>query len=109
MYKITLSSSNNIIYAEKITYIYLNPNGSYSEFNKNKPNLYQPEAPEGICIKIPCVYEDENQLPVTSIKDQVYSFHTGGLNGIEEVCTIEEIDGAMLMYQMQMNIEQLNK
>ena len=109
MYKITLSSSIQPLYSEKLTYLYLNPNGCYSEFNQTKPNHYQPENPEGVCIRVPHIYEDEDGLSIATTKDVVYALYEGALNGTEEICSVEEIDGSMLMYQMQMNIEQLSK
>ena len=109
MYKITLSSSTQPLYSEKLIYLYLNPNSCYSEFNQTKPNLHQPENPEGVCVRVPYVYEDKNGASIASTKDVVYALYKGALNGTEEVCSVEEIDGSMLMYQMQTNIEQLSK
>ena len=109
MYKITLSSSTQPLYSEKLIYLYLNPNNCYSEFNQTKPNLHQPGNPEGVCVRVPYVYEDENGALITATKEAVYALYEGALNGTEEVCSLEEIDAGMLMYQMQTNIEQLNK
>jgi len=93
MYKIT--KDNSLIgYSETAVYIKLHQNGSYVPCNMNEA--------EGVCVKLPFTYthideETKEEVTVNTVKDTVFALKENALHGTEEVVSLEEINGALLL------------
>lgn len=96
MYKIISGDTEN--YSDTVVYVRLHENGCYIPCEITEA--------EGICVKIPVDFEDEDGNTGQRLEDTVYRF-AGGLHGDEPVGEIRQISGALRLGILERESESL--
>lgn len=97
MYKVT-QGDTLLGYSDTAVFVKLHTNGCYIPCS-------QTEA-QGVCVKTPYTYEvtDEETgevSTITTVRDVVYALREGAMKGTEEVATLEQVNGALVIEESE--------
>lgn len=92
MYKVTV---DGVLagYSDTAVFVRLHENGCYVPCEETKA--------EGVCVKLPHEFEDDEGNTVRTVEDIVFSLKEGGLIGIEQVAELEHANGSLMLAEAE--------
>lgn len=92
MYKVTVDGAL-AGYSDTAVFVRLHENGCYIPCDETEA--------EGVCVKLPYEFEDDEGNTVRTVEDIVFSFEAGGLSGIEQVAELERTSGSLMLAEAE--------
>lgn len=92
MYKVTVDGVF-AGYSDTAVFVRLHENGCYIPCEETEA--------EGVCVKPPYEFQDDEGNTVRTVEDIVFSLKEGGLSGIEQVAELEHASGPLMLNEAE--------
>ena len=97
MYKVTVDGVF-AGYSDTAVFVRLHENGCYIPCEETEA--------EGVCVKLPYEFQDDEGNTVRTVEDIVFSLTEGGLSGIEQVAELEHASGPLMLNEAEAVVEE---
>ena len=92
MYKVTVDGVF-AGYSDTAVFVRLHENGCYIPCEETEA--------EGVCVKLPYEFQDDEGNTVRTVEDIVFSLTEGGLSDIEQVAELEHASGPLMLSEAE--------
>lgn len=92
MYKVTVDGVF-AGYSDTAVFVRFHENGCYIPCEETEA--------EGVCVKLPYEFQDDEGNTVRTVEDIVFSLSEGGLSGIEQVAELEHASGPLMLSEAE--------